>query len=141
MFSVGVRIPVAAAVRRRDESQRDWQSLQNGYFSPDRYAIESLRLGVELADGTRLGTGAEFPPPYRESEPDGPVLVNHGGGGGGGPDRWDLTTTLWLWPLPPEGELSLVAEWRSRGIPESRVLLDATAIRSAAAGVQPLWAD
>lgn len=139
VFSTGVRIPVDAIARRRDEDRAEWQAKlhTHHYQAP----TDGLRLGVQLADGTRLGTDLEgFPHPHQE-EPPGPTLVNHGGGGGGGDRRWELVFKLWLWPLPPAGTLDLVTEWRALGIPESRVTLDASVLRAAAGAVQPLWAD
>jgi len=140
IFAVGVRIPIDAVVRRRGESHHDWFSLLDQRHGPHP-PVDGLRLGVELADGTRLGTEVEPHHPFREDEPAGPVLVNQGGGGGGGGSRWDLTFKLWVWPLPPAGTLDVVAEWRVLDVPESRVTLDATLLRDAVGAVQPLWAD
>ena len=49
--------------------------------------------------------------------PTGPCSASTVGEGGG--RSWDVT--LWLWPLPPDGPLALVVEWRSQGVPETRV--------------------
>ncbi|MCM3920688.1 hypothetical protein ND748_03220 [Frankia sp. AiPs1] len=45
----------------------------------------------------------------------------------------------WLWPLPPEGPLTFVAEFLARGLPESRVSVDGAAIRAAADRAVDLW--
>ena len=42
------------------------------------------------------------------------------------PGRYDFRQ--WMWPLPPPGRLTVVCEWPSRDIPETRVKLDADAI-------------
>lgn len=44
--------------------------------------------------------------------------------------------TLWLWPLPPAGDLRLLAQWTSMGMPESSIVLDGSRLRAAAAAVQ-----
>ncbi|KJE19767.1 hypothetical protein FF36_05966 [Frankia torreyi] len=45
----------------------------------------------------------------------------------------------WLWPLPPDGPLTFVAEFLARGLPESRVTVDGAAIRAAAGRAVDLW--
>lgn len=139
VFSVGVRIPVAFVVRRGDESFAEWQELM-GWHRPSA-AVDGLRLGLELADGTRLGTEVEHFAPYTEVEPEHPTLVVQGGGGSGSSRRWELAHHLWLWPLPPAGGLDLVVEWRRFGVPETHVTFDADPLRNAASAAQPLWAD
>lgn len=60
----------------------------------------------------------------------------------GGPDnREDLRLTLWMWPLPPPGALTLTCSWPERGFPEADVALDADEIRAAAGRAQPLWPE
>jgi hypothetical protein len=142
VFSAGARIPVETVVRRRDESQYDWQLRMMGRYPDGSPGADGLRLGVELSDGSRLGSDLDpFPMRPHLEDPETAVLMNHGGGGGGDDHRWNLTHQLWLWPLPPPGTLDLVAEWRALGVPESRVTLDASAIRAATGDVQRLWAD
>ncbi|WP_261559791.1 hypothetical protein [Frankia tisae] len=45
----------------------------------------------------------------------------------------------WLWPLPPAGPLTFVADFLARGLPESRVAVDGAAIRAAADRAVDLW--
>ncbi|WP_231861401.1 hypothetical protein [Frankia alni] len=45
----------------------------------------------------------------------------------------------WLWPLPPDGPLTFVAEFLARGLPESRVVVDGAVIRAAADRAVDLW--
>jgi hypothetical protein len=141
VFSVGVRIPIEYVARRRDEAELEWQVTLHGLHGSYSARPDALRLGVELADGVRLGTHLEPHQPFTEEQPATPTLVSHGFGGGGGPDEWRGTSGVWLWPLPPPGKLDVVAEWLALGLPESRVTLDATAIRVAAADARQLWAD
>jgi hypothetical protein len=101
----------------------------------DPLGDDFLRFGVQFADG-RKATTLERPPydPAGQA-PDRPVLRQHGGGGGGG--AWDLEH--WLWPLPPAGPLAFVCAWPSRGIPKSRVEIDAASIVEAAGRAVTLW--
>ena len=69
--------------------------------------------------------------------PAGPVMHPRGGGGGGG--RW--SHTLWVWPLPPPGPLTLVCEWPAMGIAVTRSELDAKPILDAAARAQVIFSD
>ncbi|MEO8284366.1 MAG: hypothetical protein ABI568_13360 [Pseudarthrobacter sp.] len=48
---------------------------------------------------------------------------------------------LWLWPLPPAGDLRLVAQCTDMGLPESSISLDGLQLRDAAAGVQKYWPE
>jgi hypothetical protein len=48
---------------------------------------------------------------------------------------------FWLWPLPPAGPVAFVVEWPSEGIAETRVEIDATLLREAAARSEVLWED
>jgi len=57
--------------------------------------------------------------------------------GSGTDTRFDQR--LWVAPLPPAGPLGVVVEWERRGIPETRVDLDAGAIVDAAAQAETLW--
>jgi len=45
-----------------------------------------------------------------------------------------------LWPAPP-GPLAFVVEWPARGIPESRVEIDAGLVLKAARRAVPIWPD
>ena len=67
--------------------------------------------------------------------------MDQAGGGGGGEARYSGSSRLWLWPLPPPGPIELVAEWRARDIPESRLLLDGSALLTALDGIRSLWSQ
>jgi hypothetical protein len=97
-----------------------------------------LRLGVIFADGSSWSNldGPTFFKPIDEP-PTGPISHIHGGGGGGG--GWVMNA--WLWPLPPDGPLTFVAEWPKYGIPESRADVDGGRVRAAAAYAEQLWSD
>ena len=97
------------------------------------------RFGVQFADGTKATTTA-FPRAPHDDEPEGPVLVPHGGGGGGGGGQIVLDHHLWLWPLPPPEPFDLVVAWPAVGIELTRIEVDGAAIHAAAADVVPLVA-
>jgi hypothetical protein len=68
---------------------------------------------------------------------DGLMLRQEGGGGTGG--RWDWD--FWVYPLPPDGPVILVASWLEHGVGETRAELDGTAIREASRRSVTLWPD
>ena len=88
-----------------------------------------LRLGVELADGSRA-----FADRGRGEPGSGPTLSSHGGHGG------ELTYEMqyWLWPLPPDGPLRFACTWPDEGIEETTAELDAP-IRAAAGRAVEVW--
>ncbi len=102
---------------------------------------EFMRLGVAFADGSgwsnfdaHASTGwASFPmPPQR---PGGPLLVPRGAGGGDG--GWHMNQ--WLWPLPPDGPLTFIAQWPAFDVEETSVVVDAGELRRAADRSEVLW--
>jgi hypothetical protein len=99
---------------------------------------EQFRLGVQFSDGTKatnVGGIGPRPAPGIDMEPPQAVMMPMGGGGGG--HSW--RQRLWVWPLPPPGQLSFVAEWPSEGVELSRVDIDAAAIRDAGEQAEVLW--
>ena len=112
--------------------------MHGDYFSP---APDVLRFGVALANGATVTTVDRHPQDAFTTEPDGWSLMNTQGGGGGDDRRYSGSTGLWLWPLPPPGPIELVGEWGARGVPESRIVLDGTALRKRVADVRPLWPE
>ncbi|HEX4726009.1 MAG TPA: hypothetical protein VH333_26105 [Pseudonocardiaceae bacterium] len=98
-----------------------------------------FRFGVLTSDGRRAAA-REFPPgPRPAPAPDGSELVLRPifGGGGRFHRRWEF----YLWPLPPKGRLTMVADWPAEGIRETYTELDAGEIRSAAARAVVMWRD
>lgn len=47
---------------------------------------------------------------------------------------------LWVWPLPGEGDVSVLLEWTAAGIALRTYRLDGQTLRTAAAGAEPFWA-
>lgn len=113
-YSTGVTFEFLAAgrsLRERDTNRlfHEQHVLDGEEGPPDGF----LRVGIELADGSRvsnLGRGRRLWRP--DHEPEGPVLIHHGGGGGsGGAGSITLNPGYWLWPLPPPGPLRVFVEW------------------------------
>jgi hypothetical protein len=108
----------------------------------DLFPDELLRFGVQFADGRRVTNMDRYPSVPEDLPPNQPVLVEAGVGGEGGRlgrgASWDLE--LAIQPLPPRGQLAFVCAWPGRGIPESRVEIDAGLILDAAAAAVPFFA-
>ncbi len=99
------------------------------------------RVGVRLADGTRLGHRHPHSPPPEELEgaesPDEPhVSLTQMGGGG---EMGRASSSWWLYPIPEGDSLEVVVEWSQAGVPESSARIDLAALRDAAAREDVLW--
>jgi hypothetical protein len=94
---------------------------------------ELLRFGMQFADGRRVTNMDHYPFIPEDLVAEQPVLVEAGIGGEGGRlgrgASWDLE--LAVQPLPPPGPLAFVCAWPGRGVPESRVEIDARLILDA----------
>lgn len=105
----------------------------------------SLEVGVRFADGreTSPARDAEQRRAFFEafaagSDPPllaGPMIGASGGGGGG--RSWDWT--YWIWPLPPDGTMTVVARWPAGRVPDGEVQIDGSAIRLAGKRSEKLW--
>ncbi|MPQ96664.1 hypothetical protein GB931_01760 [Modestobacter sp. I12A-02628] len=104
-----------------------------------------LRLGVQYADGRRTSTVEEsawlsVPQDVAPADwlPDQVVLE-----GLDRPRAWGRTwrRTLWMWPVPPPGDVTVVCLWPDRGIEETRSSFPAGPVIAACAGAGPLWPD
>lgn len=96
---------------------------------------DRLRFGVEFSDGRKAtNLGPRRPP----GEPP-PINLGMGGGGGGSGQGWSYAQ--WVYPLPPEGPITIAIAWPHFDIPEKTVQFDAAPIIEAATHVQQLWAD
>lgn len=106
-----------------------------------------LRVAVKFADGREAVTSGHRPGPeiaayfsavQEGKEPDlpaGPVIG--GGEGGGGGKHWDFR--YWVWPLPPDGPLTIVIEWHAAGIRHATHVMDGGSIRRAGATSKSIW--
>ena len=151
VYSTGCVFELSWKLRRQDESDEQWHELNASFFSQPhaRWAkpdmpLAALLCGVEFPDGAKASTGAMLDRPHpapNAPQPEPPVLLFQGRGGGGGDDEMSGTGTLWLWPLPPAGNLRLVAQWTDMGMAESSIILDGIQLRDAAAGAREYWRD
>jgi len=148
VYSTGCNIDLTWIVRRGDETDEEWEGLTAVFFQhgfrpkPNQNLLDVLLLfGVELPDGSRAFTGPNGGGRYMDpsQQPTAPVLTLNGGGGSGGDDELAGSGSLWLWPLPGEGELRLVTQWPALGIDESSLILDGGQLSAAAAGAKEFW--
>ena len=149
VYSTGCVFNVGWLFRRGEQDEDSWADLHHVFFQPGighrRGAGQqtNLMFGVELPDGSKASTTHQPLPGFPEPtvEPDPPVIALNGGGGSGGDDELAGSGTVWLWPLPPAGELRLVVQWTQFGLAETSVMLDGGALRDAAAGVQRFFPE
>ena len=115
---------------------------QHGGFDDDDGLPDGfLRVGIELPGGARVSNlSAHRMFRRRETRPDEPVLMMHGGGGGQASDNQaSLRPGYWLWPLPEPGTLLLSCEWPIADIALQTVEIDGTRLHEAAQHVSLLW--
>ena len=133
-FSAGTEIFVTARIR--PSADRPEEHLPGG---PRDLAAsrQSLRFGLQFADGGKAVGRAGGRRPDHDSEPAGPVLYPFAGGGG----PHSFVSRWWMWPLPPAGPLEFVCEWPAFGLAESRTGIDAQLILEAARRSIRLWPE
>ncbi|MFC1432360.1 hypothetical protein ACEZDB_17060 [Streptacidiphilus sp. N1-3] len=95
-----------------------------------------LRLGLLFADGRRA-TNDGFPHAGWGEVGDSVHFI--GQGGGASENSWD--GGFWVHPLPPEGPLAFFATWPDQGVDEVSAVIDAAAVRLAAADAVELWPE
>jgi hypothetical protein len=97
-----------------------------------------VRFGIQFPDGTSV-TNLDPPPWELSPDADQPShgMESHGGSGS---DRY-FEQGWWVWPVPGPGALSLICEWPSHDIGETRYEIEADLIRQAAERARPVWPD
>jgi hypothetical protein len=144
VYSTGCLFSLSWLFRRGEQSDDDWADLQHLFFQPamgirrGRERQTGLMFGVQFPNGAKASTGSQGQHGLMETgqQPEPPTLVLNNGGGNGGGEEFSGTGKLWLWPLPPAGELRLVAQWLDFGLEETSVPLDGGHLRDAAAGAE-----
>jgi hypothetical protein len=129
-------------------SQSDLDHRAFGFGPPsDRHRSGTLEVAVGFADGRAATASDNGPSPAvmayyeawregREPEvPTGPIIAMGSGGGGG--KRLDFH--YWVWPLPPDGPLTISCEWRAGGVALSTIEVDGSGIRRAGTASTSLW--
>ena len=132
-YSTGIRLGVA--VRVRQGSRRGDVDLHHQVFGYSDGGVDRLLIGVEYADG-RVATNSTQDSWSPQEQPDDEPSL-HPGAASGGP--YGIDVELFLSPLPPAGPLTIFCAWPSRGIPESRTVLDGAALAEAVTRIQVLW--
>jgi hypothetical protein len=149
VFSTGCSFDLTWTIKRGEQSDEVWAGLNEAFFRPgpgpgygrSPGADSMLLFGAQFPDGSKASTGSHSVHGLFEGnqQPDPPVLLLRGDGSSGAEDEFAGTGTVWLWPLPPEGKLLLVAQWKDMGLEECSVMLDGGRLREAVAGVQEYW--
>ncbi|MDP9795611.1 hypothetical protein J2S43_004123 [Catenuloplanes nepalensis] len=134
----GIEFTVSGVLRAGDQRRRILHPAFQSHFPPgEAPGPDFLRVGVLFADG-RIATNLTFGGPSRPGdEPAGPLMMRHSGHG----DVRRADMTFWLWPLPPEGPLTVVFSWPAQGIDEFRAEMDGALIRAAADRAVVVWSD
>jgi hypothetical protein len=137
-FSIGVAFDVDVYVRHGRFIGIPLMVHAPRYRDGDQFTDDLIRFGVRLADGSSwsnldLAPADAIPSPAHLPVP--PVVSCSGGSGGG----HRISAQYWLWPLPPEGPLTFLAEWPASDIPESSATIDATELRVAASRSERVW--
>ncbi len=140
---------LGVGIRKRREPEPIQLPARRGFAPPGPSDEMSIEVGIRFSDGretAKSGPGpsdavsswwrewseGKDPPP-----PAGPI-VGMGGGGGGG-RRWEMD--YWVWPLPPDGPMTVTCDWPAGGVPKGEVSLDGAAIRRAGLNSEKLWSD
>ncbi|PRB41610.1 hypothetical protein CQ020_11135 [Arthrobacter sp. MYb23] len=150
VHSTGCVIDLNWILRRTDQDDQEWTEIsavfhrhapqvRDGGISADSI----LLLGIQFPDGAKASSSSLAMYGHRplDEEPDGPVFEYRPKGGNGGDDDISGKAELWLWPLPPSGDLRIVAKWTDMGLSESSIILDGRQLREAAAGAQKYWPE
>jgi hypothetical protein len=145
-FSTGFEFTITVRTRREMRPE-DMGFGPPAPYGPDRSEKE-LRVGVQFADG-RMGFTGNHPGPDFMAQwklhaeggapdpADGPIISPRSGGGGG--KRYDMR--YFVWPLPPQGNVTFVCEWPAVGLAPAAHDVDATPIRQAGAASTKIWPD
>ncbi len=145
-YSTGFQLGIA--IRRRQEVEDRAFRIRG---MPPPALVEptemSLELGIRFSDGRQTEHAGHGPSSEtmsywsamrlgREPElPAGPIIAGWGGGGGG--KRWDMQ--FWIWPLPPDGALTVSCEWPAGGVPFASEEFDGRMVRLAGQSSTRLW--
>ena len=141
VFALSVR-----ASRPADMTDEQWIDLMDN-LQPHRpfrrgLAEGSLRVGVELPDGSKAISGdMSHRYPFDGTEPDRPQLTMRGGGGGGTGEDYGNRMNAWLWPAPQAGSLRLVYDWAALELNEGSITIETTPLITAQENVPSIWAQ
>lgn len=109
---------------------------RSGMLTGPGAMFRAPRVGFAFADGTLVRE--EYSTSLPKDERGIPtVAILRSQGGGGSDRRYELR--YWCFPLPPPGAMDLYVEWADFDVPETKVMLDADAIITAAGDAVVLW--
>lgn len=94
-----------------------------------------LQLTVTYADGFTLESAGQRDGASRGS---GAQLRRGHAGASRSADLWTAHATFWAQPLPPPGDLTFAATWRSYGVEDARHSVDAAALIEASRRAVPI---
>ncbi|MEV7663058.1 hypothetical protein [Paenarthrobacter sp. NPDC089316] len=139
VFSTGCLLDLVWSVRRSAESGQEWRDVMERTFQ--RPGLPGIMMGAALPGGAKAF--AADPSMVEGSEAvAGPVLVYRGGGGGSaGGEHVEGSAQFWLWPLPVEGDLQLVAKWDDFGLGEASLVVPGDALARARDDVRRYWSE
>lgn len=83
---------------------------------------DGVQIGVRFSDG-------------QPARADGPVIGQSGSRPGG--RSWNFS--YFVWPLPPDGPVTITCKWAARGLHAAGKQLDGTAIRAAGLKSHSVW--
>ncbi len=146
-FTTGCAFDLVWSARRDDQDDETWAErldlLAQGPWMVRRSSARGhgLRFGIHLADARKVTTAtfSAFGNTDISTPPRDAVLLDLSGPGSGAEDAWSQQVRLWLWPLPPPGDMELLCTWPEADIAQEHISLDADALLVAAASVWPLW--
>lgn len=146
VYSTGCVLDVVWSVLRGNESDQEWREIVEESYNHPRSSLDTrtgLQLGVAMADGRKAVAAVHGPSALEDTDDfTGPVLTTLGGGGGSNNAEFvQFTGRYWLWPLPVEGDTTLVAQWDALGIPESSLVLPGPDLAQALERVRKYWTE
>ncbi len=139
-YPTGFSFTLASRRRNPDPADRHWKPPHelDAPMMEGRLPPTLLRFGFQFADGEKLTSIPRASPQLDfDSEPSGPTMFPRAGGGDSA--AWD--SDFWVWRLPPPGPVTVVCEWPSEGIDETRTTLSSEEFLAASARAQVLWDD
>lgn len=136
VYRTGVEFTIELQLREDDDELMNmpWELHGGRRQRDDVLPDDFMRLGVVFADGSSW-SNIDSVFPTSDEPPPGPFMMPRGGGGGGA--SWAMNQ--WLWPLPPAGPLTFIAEWPKYRIGESTATVDAHELRESAERAEDLW--
>lgn len=147
-FSTGITFDLTIRIREHARRVRaalfDALGVHHGRGQLDLLLPQGgLRFGMEFSDGSRVTTLDESPwdlIPVGEAppgwEPPGPLFDGVARPRSQG-QTWQRT--VWLWPVPPPGDITVVCAWPDRQIAETRSVVPAAPLIQACGNAAALW--